>query len=104
MAGVVHRTVGAGRGGAQHMRPSCILSTQRLTATACLPAKQDWPVMNVESLSFHLKPWGFFAQSPTVDLPPARARRNVDHDEAAAATAGKAACCAALASPLISKL
>jgi primary-amine oxidase len=36
------------------------------------PRPEDWPVMPVQTLGFKLAPWGFFAQNPAMDLPPAR--------------------------------
>lgn len=30
---------------------------------------EDWPVMPVSSIGFHLKPVGFFAGNPALDLP-----------------------------------
>lgn len=55
--------------------------------------------MNVEILSFHLKPWGFFSQSPTIDLPPSCNAASRNHDQAGkkgapAAIAAGGACCA----------
>lgn len=57
--------------------------------------------MPVEILSFHMKPWNFFTQNPTIDLPPSRNKATLDHDESVRAGAGNsssiaaAACCAA---------
>ena len=31
---------------------------------------EDWPVMPVDTVSFWLKPFGFFARNPALDLPP----------------------------------
>jgi primary-amine oxidase len=31
---------------------------------------EDWPVMPVEHTGFTLKPWGFFARNPALDVPP----------------------------------
>jgi len=31
---------------------------------------EDYPIMNVEYLSFKLKPSGFFGENPTIDIPP----------------------------------
>ena len=31
---------------------------------------EDWPIMPVESVSFTLKPWGFFDRNPTLDVAP----------------------------------
>ncbi|KAL4452372.1 hypothetical protein ABPG75_008034 [Micractinium tetrahymenae] len=67
---------------------------------------EDWPVMPVEHLTFHLKPWGFFRQNPLLDLPPDANAASRDCDEegprrggslrgpAAGALAAPAACCA----------
>ncbi len=39
-----------------------------------VPRPEDWPVMPVSCIGFHLKPVGFFAGNPALDLPrPARA-------------------------------
>jgi primary-amine oxidase len=35
-----------------------------------VPRTEDWPVMPVSSIGFHLKPDGFFARNPALDLPP----------------------------------
>jgi len=32
---------------------------------------EDWPVMPVETVGFHLKPEGFFDGNPALDVPPA---------------------------------
>ena len=32
---------------------------------------EDWPVMPVKSIGFHLKPAGFFDGNPSLDVPPA---------------------------------
>src|SRR5262249_17773732 len=34
------------------------------------PRLEDWPVMPVSSIGFHLKPDGFFERNPALDLPP----------------------------------
>ncbi|EFN54781.1 hypothetical protein CHLNCDRAFT_58054 [Chlorella variabilis] len=73
---------------------------------------EDWPVMPVERLEFHLKPWNFFTQNPTLDLPPTRniASRNYDDAQrggagtsvaaaAASASEGAGACCAQAPTP-----
>jgi primary-amine oxidase len=31
---------------------------------------EDWPVMPVDTVSFWLKPFGFFDRNPTLDVPP----------------------------------
>ena len=36
-----------------------------------IPRNEDWPVMPVERTGFHLKPSGFFARSPAIDVAPA---------------------------------
>ncbi len=38
-----------------------------------VPRPEDWPVMPASSIGFHLKPDGFFARSPAMDLPPPKA-------------------------------
>jgi primary-amine oxidase len=35
-----------------------------------IPRTEDWPVMPVERVGFHLKPIGFFARSPAIDVAP----------------------------------
>jgi primary-amine oxidase len=35
-----------------------------------VPRLEDWPVMPVSSMGFRLKPDGFFARNPSLDLPP----------------------------------
>lgn len=35
---------------------------------------EDWPVMPVDTVSFSLKPVGFFDRNPTLDVPPSAAR------------------------------
>ncbi|HKF74684.1 MAG TPA: hypothetical protein VKF59_00950, partial [Candidatus Dormibacteraeota bacterium] len=30
---------------------------------------EDWPVMPVTYVGFHLKPWGFFVGNPGLDVP-----------------------------------
>ncbi len=39
--------------------------------TTHVPRAEDWPVMPVERAGFHLKPVGFFARNPAMDVPPA---------------------------------
>ena len=39
-----------------------------------LARSEDWPVMPVERVGFHLKPLNFFARNPALDLPAPRAR------------------------------
>ena len=31
---------------------------------------EDWPIMPVDTVSFWLKPFGFFDRNPTLDVPP----------------------------------
>ena len=40
-----------------------------------IPRTEDWPVMPVERTGFHLKPSGFFARSPGIDVAPAPAQK-----------------------------
>ncbi len=35
-----------------------------------IPRPEDWPVMPVASIGFHLKPVGFFERNPGLDVPP----------------------------------
>ena len=35
---------------------------------------EDWPVMPVTHVGFKLKPSGFFAGNPALDMPPSHAR------------------------------
>ena len=35
-----------------------------------IPRTEDWPVMPVERVGFHLKPTGFFSRSPGIDVTP----------------------------------
>lgn len=37
-----------------------------------VPRPEDWPVMPVARVGFELKPWGFFDQSPALDVPPSQ--------------------------------
>ena len=37
-----------------------------------LPRPEDWPVMPVQYIGFHLKPAGFFDRNPAFDVPPSR--------------------------------
>jgi primary-amine oxidase len=37
-----------------------------------VPRPEDWPVMPACSIGFDLKPDGFFARNPALDLPPPR--------------------------------
>ena len=39
-----------------------------------LPRPEDWPVMPVDTVSFWLKPFGFFDRNPALDVPPEPAR------------------------------
>jgi primary-amine oxidase len=34
---------------------------------------EDWPIMPVDTVSFWLKPFGFFDRNPTLDVPPSQA-------------------------------
>ena len=31
---------------------------------------EDWPIMPADTISFWLKPFGFFDQNPSIDVPP----------------------------------
>jgi primary-amine oxidase len=42
-----------------------------------IPRTEDWPVMPVTTVGFHLKPVGFFERNPALDVPPSPA----EHDE-----------------------
>jgi primary-amine oxidase len=37
-----------------------------------VPRPEDWPVMPVASIGFALRPDGFFARNPALDVPPAK--------------------------------
>ena len=37
--------------------------------TTHVPRPEDWPVMPVERVGFHLKPVGFFERNPSMDVP-----------------------------------
>jgi primary-amine oxidase len=39
-----------------------------------IPRPEDWPVMPVDTVSFSLRPNGFFDRNPTLDVPPTAAR------------------------------
>jgi primary-amine oxidase len=39
-----------------------------------IPRPEDWPVMPVDTVSFSLRPFGFFDRNPTLDVPPTAAR------------------------------
>jgi primary-amine oxidase len=39
-----------------------------------IPRPEDWPVMPVDTVSFSLKPSGFFDRNPTLDVPPTEGR------------------------------
>jgi len=36
---------------------------------AHVPRPEDWPVMPVDTISFWLKPVGFFTRNPALDVP-----------------------------------
>ena len=42
------------------------------------PRPEDWPVMPVARCGFVLKPTGFFARNPTLDVPPSA--RHCSHE------------------------
>ena len=39
---------------------------------------EDWPIMPVDTVSFWLKPFGFFDRNPTLDVPPRRRTASAD--------------------------
>ena len=39
---------------------------------------EDWPVMPVGYIGFHLKPFGFFDRNPAINLPPAHSKESRD--------------------------
>jgi primary-amine oxidase len=43
-----------------------------------VPRPEDWPVMPVEYCGFHLIPFGFFDENPTINLPP-KCSKKVDN-------------------------
>ncbi len=43
-----------------------------------VPRPEDWPVMPACSIGFHLKPDGFFARNPAMDLPPPKPAEKAD--------------------------
>jgi primary-amine oxidase len=58
---------------------------------------EDFPVMPVELIGFHLKPAGFFEVNPAVDLPPTRNKTSKETFSGAAPSSSKAAAVAAAA-------
>ncbi|MEM6705043.1 MAG: primary-amine oxidase [Acidobacteriota bacterium] len=48
----------------------CDLVLWHTVAATHVPRPEDWPVMPVEYCGFHLIPFGFFDENPTLDLPP----------------------------------
>jgi len=44
---------------------------------------EDWPVMPVTRIGFHLKPVGFFDGNPALDLPPITSTQACHHDHGA---------------------
>jgi primary-amine oxidase len=40
---------------------------------------EDWPIMPVDTVSFWLKPFGFFDRNPTLDVPPSQAACSEQH-------------------------
>lgn len=48
-----------------------------------VPRPEDWPVMPVTSLSFQLKPVGFFDRNPALDVPPPVPHHPVDNPSCA---------------------
>lgn len=48
------------------------------------PRPEDWPIMPVDRLGFSMKPYGFFDQNPTLDVPrPASAHCSAERGEGA---------------------
>jgi primary-amine oxidase len=43
------------------------------------PRPEDWPVMPVEYAGFSLKPAGFFARNPALDVPPPAGHQDHGH-------------------------
>jgi primary-amine oxidase len=41
---------------------------------------EDWPIMPVDTVSFWLKPFGFFDRNPTLDVPPSQAACSEKHE------------------------
>jgi primary-amine oxidase len=41
---------------------------------------EDWPIMPVDTVSFWLKPFGFFDRNPTLDVPPSQAACSEQHE------------------------
>lgn len=39
---------------------------------------EDWPVMPVGYIGFHLKPFGFFDRNPAINLPPTHSKESRD--------------------------
>ena len=39
-----------------------------------VPRVEDWPVMPADTIAFWLKPFGFFDQNPSLDVPPTKAK------------------------------
>ncbi len=60
---------------------------------------EDFPVMPVELVGFHLKPAGFFELNPAIDLPPTRNKTSRETFTGAAPSASKAAAAAACCAP-----
>jgi len=44
-----------------------------------VPRPEDWPVMPVSYIGFHLKPVGFFDRSPALDVPPSHNSETCSH-------------------------
>jgi primary-amine oxidase len=41
---------------------------------------EEWPVMPVKTIGFHLVPQGFFVGNPSLDVPPSHAEHHVHHN------------------------
>ncbi len=63
---------------------------------------EDWPVMPVEMIGFHLRPFGFFDENPAIDLPCGANKASREHVEGGMASGstgagpGAPSCCALL--------
>lgn len=58
---------------------NCELSVWYVFSHTHVPRPEDWPVMPVGMIGFHLKPDGFFSRSPAMDVPPTAAKTCCSH-------------------------